>query len=256
MAKDFKGEQDDRAHGIWKVWSHSFILAGFLILSLYSTAVLSYTAYSENTKTQVALSAPLTVRWQYDSDFTVNLTPAADGERIYLPLAGGTLVSLRSTDGQLFWKTDIGGELSASPVADQRGVYIASETIGVRSDVPRALGALRLLGSEGGVTLWMRTLPMPLRGVLAMSETALFGGASDGRVYAVLKKSGEVAWMMQHSAPFSSQPVLNGARLYIGCDDGNLFALNQATGKTIWRYRTRGPVRGRPVVVNGVVYFG
>jgi outer membrane protein assembly factor BamB len=256
MAREFKGELAERAHRSRKLWSYNFTLTVFLIASLYSTAVLSRTSDGAAIKTQVALSAPLTVRWQYDSDFTVNLTPAADGERIYLPLAGGTLVSLRSTDGQLIWKTDIGGELSASPVADQRGVYIASETIGVRSDVPRALGALRLLGSEGGVTLWMRTLPMPLRGVLAMSESTLFGGASDGRVYAVLKKSGEIAWMMQHNASFSSQPVLNGARLYIGCDDGNLFALNQATGRTAWRYRTRGPVRGRPVVINGVIYFG
>jgi outer membrane protein assembly factor BamB len=221
-----------------------------------SRAALPFPPAPSGGKTQLALSEPLTVRWQYDSDSTVNLTPATDGERIYLPLAGGTLVSLRSMDGQLFWRTEIGGELSASPVADERGVYIASETIGVRSDAPRALGALRLLGSEGGVTRWMRTLPMPLRGVLAMNETTLFGGASDGRVYAVIKKSGEIAWIMQHSAPFSSQPVLSGKRLYIGSDDGNLFALDQTTGKTIWRYRTRGAVRGRPAVLNGIIYFG
>jgi outer membrane protein assembly factor BamB len=256
MARNFKGEYDDGSHAVLRVRLGSLILSVFIILSLYATAAPSCVAYGEDGKIQVALSAPLTVRWQYDSEFTVNLTPATDGERIYLPLAAGTLVSLRSSDGQLFWKTDIGGELSASPVADGRGVYIASETVGVRSDVPRALGALRLLGSEGGVTLWMRTLPMPLRGVLAMNETTLFGGASDGRVYAVVKKSGEIAWMMQHNASFSSQPVLNGSRLYIGSDDGNLFALNQATGKTTWRYRTRGPVRGRPVIVNGVIYFG
>jgi eukaryotic-like serine/threonine-protein kinase len=226
------------------------------MMSIYAQVALPYTAYEIDGKSQIDLSEPLTVRWQYDSDFTVNLTPATDGERIYLPLAAGTLVSLRSTDGQLFWKTDIGGELSASPVADRRGVYIASEMTGVRSDVPRALGALRLLGSEGGVTLWMRTLPMPLRGVLAMNETTLFGGASDGRVYAVVKKSGEIAWIMQHNAPFSSQPVLYGSRLYIGSDDGNLFALNQVTGKADWRYRTHGPIRGRPVIVNGIIYFG
>ena len=46
---------------------------------------------------QIALSQPLTIRWQYQSDRTVNLTPATDGERIYLPLAEGMLVSLRAT---------------------------------------------------------------------------------------------------------------------------------------------------------------
>ena len=205
---------------------------------------------------QTALSQPLIIRWQYNSDMTVNLTPATDGEQIYLPLAAGTLVALRSADGQLIWKTEMGGELSASPVADSYGVYIASETVGVPNDRPRALGALRLLGNEGGVTLWMRTLPKPLRGMLVMNNALLFGGAIDGRVYALVKKSGEIAWLMQYNSPFSSHPVLSGARLFIGNEDGTLFALSQSTGRPYWRYRTRGPVRGSPVVVGGTVYFG
>src|SRR5215216_7683879 len=91
------------------------------------------------------LSQPLIVRWRYESQVTLNLTPAFDTERIYLPLAGGTIVALKAKDGQLFWRSEIGGELSASPVADENAIYVASETIGQPS------GALRALGREGGV---------------------------------------------------------------------------------------------------------
>ena len=35
------------------------------------------------------LAQPLAVRWRYASDQTVNLTPAVEGERVYVPLAGG-----------------------------------------------------------------------------------------------------------------------------------------------------------------------
>ena len=231
-------------------------VVSLLLLSCFVSVAFPARTFVDEKRSQLSLSRPLTLRWQYASEMTLNLTPATDGERIYLPLASGTLVSLRSEDGGLVWKTDIGGEISASPFADQRGVYIASETIGVPGDRPRALGALRLLGSEGGVTLWMRTLPRPLHGVLASNETMLFGGASDGRVYAVIKRTGEIAWIMQHSSPFASHPVLAGSRLFIGSDDGTLFALNQVTGKTYWRYRTRGPVRGSPVEMDGVIYFG
>ncbi len=45
---------------------------------------------------EILLSQPLTVRWRYDSNVTLNLTPAFDNERIYLPLAGGTIVALES----------------------------------------------------------------------------------------------------------------------------------------------------------------
>ncbi|HEX8650351.1 MAG TPA: PQQ-binding-like beta-propeller repeat protein [Pyrinomonadaceae bacterium] len=205
---------------------------------------------------QLSLSQPLTVRWQYESEHTVNLTPATDGERIYLPLAEGSLVSLRAIDGQLFWRTEIGGELSASPVADDGAVYIASKTVGVPDNRPSAMGALRALGREAGVTLWMRTFRFPLQGTLAVNQTTLFGGGSDGRVYALDKRSGKFVWVMQHWSPFASRLVISGSRLYIGNDDGTLFSLDQATGKQTWRYRTQGAVRGRVAVVDGVVYFG
>jgi outer membrane protein assembly factor BamB len=205
---------------------------------------------------QVALSQPLTIRWQYESDRTVNLTPATDGERIYLPLAAGLVVSLRATDGQLFWKTDMGGELSASPIADERAVYIASMNGAATGKEPRAEGALRALGREGGITLWMRTFRLPLHGAFAMNQTTLFAGGGDGRFYALDKRTGKFIWVMQHWSPFASRPVVSGSRLYVGNDDGNLFSLDQVTGKQLWRYRTRGAVRGRVAVVDGTVYFG
>src|SRR6476619_7064161 len=78
---------------------------------------------------EILLSQPLTVRWKYESNVTLNLTPAFDNERIYLPLAGGTIVALKARDGQLYWRAEMGGELSASPVADESAIYVASETI-------------------------------------------------------------------------------------------------------------------------------
>src|ERR1700682_6510488 len=50
------------------------------------------------------LAQPLTLRWRYAPSATLNLTPAANNERIYLPLAGGIIVSLSASDGQLNWK--------------------------------------------------------------------------------------------------------------------------------------------------------
>src|SRR5918996_5647769 len=137
------------------------------------------------------LSQPLTVRWRYESPVTLNLTPAFDNERIYLPLAGGTIVALKAKDGQLYWRSEIGGELSASPVADETSIYVASETV-VQANAPA--GALRALGREGGVTQWMTPLVRSLRGALTISDGKLFAGGSDGRAYAFDKRTGGVLW--------------------------------------------------------------
>jgi outer membrane protein assembly factor BamB len=228
-------------------------LAGVLI---YLPSLQTRAQFASRLNTQVALSQPLTIKWLYQSELTINLTPTTDGERIYLPLASGLLVSLRTADGQLLWKADLGGELSSSPIADESSVYVASETLGAHGTTLRANGALRALGREGGITLWMRTFPMPLRGSLIANDINLFGGSTDGRIYAVRKKTGDISWITQHSAPFASHPVIYGSNLYIGSNDGTLLSLNHATGKVNWRYRTRGAIRGRAVVVNGIVYFG
>jgi outer membrane protein assembly factor BamB len=228
----------------------SFVLAHALIGSPFANP-------RRQDKPQAELSQPLTVRWEYTSEETINLTPATDGKRIYLPLAEGYMVSLNADDGQLIWKMDIGGELSSSPIADERAVYVASETrLTANSKTPQATGALRALGREGGITQWMRTLPMPVRGAMAVNQTTLFGGASDGRVYALRKRTGEILWMAQFPVSFNSQLTAIGTSLYLGAADGTLFALDQATGKPLWRYRTRGEIKGPVAVADGLVFFG
>jgi outer membrane protein assembly factor BamB len=236
------------------------LVSKVVCLLLMATGLFCFSVYTigqvtQKPENQIALSQPLTERWLYPSNSTTNLTLTADDGHIYLPLASGLLISLNAGDGQLIWKTDIGGELSSSPAADELGVYVASETGGQR--IPsRANGALRALGREGGITLWMRTLPMPIQGGLIANENNVYGGSSDGRVYAIKKRSGDIVWVMQHSAPFASQPAIFGSRLYIGSDDGSLFSLDKFTGKVLWRYRTRGAIHGKAVVMDGLIYFG
>jgi outer membrane protein assembly factor BamB len=203
--------------------------------------------------TDVLLSQPLTVRWRYQSNVTLNLTPAFDNERIYLPLAGGAIVALKARDGQLFWRTEVGGELSASPVADENAIYVASETVG-QPNAPA--GALRALGREGGVTQWLTPLVRPLRGALTISGGKLFAGGSDGRAYAFDKRTGGVLWSIPFPSAFNGQPVNKGGKVYFGSEDGTLLALEETTGRVLWRYRTKGAVRGPVAVTGNSVFFG
>src|SRR5215213_4914759 len=198
----------------------------------------------------VLLSQPLTVRWRYESTVTLNLTPAFDKERIYLPTAGGAIVALKAKDGQLVWRSEMGGELSASPVADENAIYVASETIGASA------GALRALGREGGVTQWMTPLVRPLRGALTVSGGKLFAGGTDGRAYAFDKRTGGVLWSIPYALVFGGQPVVKSGRAYLGSEDGTLLALDEATGRLLWRYRTTGAVRGPVAVTDDSVFFG
>ncbi|HEY5883774.1 MAG TPA: PQQ-binding-like beta-propeller repeat protein [Pyrinomonadaceae bacterium] len=205
---------------------------------------------------EINLSEPLTIGWRYDTPATINLTPAFDDERVYLPLAEGVVVSLQAANGQLNWRAEMGGELSASPVADNHMVYVASETGKPEAGMRRATGALRALGREAGVTQWMRTFEMPLRGALTLANGKLYGASSNGRVYSFDSKTGAVRWFHDYGTPFNAQPIVSDARVYVGSEDGNLLAFDDSTGKLLWSYKTKGPVRGPVANGSDEVYFG
>jgi outer membrane protein assembly factor BamB len=180
-----------------------------LALLVYSTQ----SAVRYQGQKQLALSQPLVVKWRYQSDQTSNLTPAADKTTVFLPLVGGTLISLNARDGKLIWRAEAGGEFSAAPTIDERSVYAAT-----RYSEPaqgQIHGTLRALSKTTGVTLWMRTVPGPLGGTLIAGENALFAGSADGRVYAFDKRTGLTLWINQYSEGFSSQPSAARAAIYL-----------------------------------------
>jgi eukaryotic-like serine/threonine-protein kinase len=206
---------------------------------------------------QLAPSRPLHLLWLFATDGTSDLTPAADESAVYAPLSDGVIVSLKTADGALLWKSEVGGKISASPLTDARRVYVASESLQPRSNsYPQATGALRALSRQSGVTMWMRTLPSPIRGALVSNQTTLFGVTSDGRLYAIRRETGEILWIKYSSSPFNSFLVSSGSYLYVCDEDGNLQAVEQESGRTHWRYRThKGLVN--PVITNeGSVYAG
>jgi outer membrane protein assembly factor BamB len=230
-----------------------------IITKMIGWSMLVISASSVPTHTQIqppkiALAEPLLLKWRYQTDQISNLTPAADNTTIFLPLTGGGMLALNAADGKLLWRAEGGGESSAAPTSDERTVY--ASTSYSEPEPGRVHGTLRALSKTTGVTLWMRTLPSPLRGTLAVGDRAVFAGSSDGRVYAFDKRTGLTLWINQYAEGFSGHPLLAGNLVYLGSEGGNLLALEQATGKIVWQYRTHGPIQGPIAITNGTVYFG
>ena len=218
-----------------------------LVLLLFSLALATGDG-------ELALSNPLTLKWRYESDQTTNFAPATDGTTVYLPLANGTLIALNATDGKLRWKADAGGEFSAAPVVDEHVLYLATQYPGVE---PKSIrGTLRAISKDTGITLWLRTLPSPIRGSIASDASVVFGGTAQGSVYAFNKQNGLTLWINQYGDSFDGQPVFRQNRLYIGSVGGWLLALDGSSGQLLWRYHARGAIRGSIAITNTIVLFG
>lgn len=203
------------------------------------------------------LSKPIYVKWSYKAEGVTNLTPAVDGEKTYLPLTDGSLVSVWLADGRLSWRSEIGGAISASPVVDTKSVYVASESLpSPNSPYPQATGVLRALSRQSGLTSWMRTLHSPVKGKISIGVNYLFVSSADGRLYAIKKDTGEIKWLKYNSSPFSFLHSLEGDIIYISDAAGDIIAIEQEGGQTIWRYRTRKSLRAPVTVSANIVYSG
>lgn len=201
-----------------------------------------------------SLSRPLVLRWLLEEGDLTADSPGFQGETLYVQTSGGAVSSVQSSSGRLQWRADVGGSLSATPVASERAVYVASER--VSSDAKKPQGLILALSRVSGITLWSRTLSSPLGSNLLLSGKSLFGATKDGRLFSLDSETGETLWDTQSPYSFSDQLLISGQNLITSTTDGIVASFDHQTGRPSWRYQTRGSVRGAVAVDGSKVFFG
>jgi outer membrane protein assembly factor BamB len=53
-----------------------------------------------------------------------------------------------------------------------------------------------------------------------------------------------------------SSPALSDTAVYVGSDDGRLYAIDIATGQELWNFPTGDRITSSPAYANGTVYVG
>ena len=218
-----------------------WVLGGNKAWAVYALSVFIFLgAAAGGADGPFSLSRPLVVRWSYETRQLASQTPAASADALYVPLAGGVVAAVRPQDGQLLWRSEAGGEFSAAPAADERGVYVGSELSAEGRDAQTVYtkGVVRALSRTSGVTLWTRTVPNPLEGALVIGDGLLLGASTDGRIYALDKGTGAPAWITKTEHSFRSPPVIANGRLALASEDGYLLIVAPKTGAILRRYRT------------------
>lgn len=196
---------------------------------------------------QLVLSMPLEQKWQYKSNKTLNLSPTVLEQIIFLPLADGLIIALQSQNGALLWKSELGGTISAPPVVDAQGLYIAIETGALATgesgtENVQKKGIIRALDPKSGVTLWTREIERPIQRGLAIDSSSIYGSSIDGKLYSIDKTSGTVVWTARLASSPSSYPTVTSQEIFIGSNDGTLFAMKKVNGQIIWRYKAKATI--------------
>lgn len=184
-----------------------------------------------DTSLALDLSQPLKLVWSYQSDDVSALASVADEQALYVPLVGGKLLALRARDGERLWRTEIGGELTASPASDERAVYCASfapsnppakaaEAAAVTSTAASLSSAtlLRALSNRSGLTLWSQTLAEPANFLFATNRVLIAVSAS-GLISIYDKTVGTLLLSHKMNAVNISDALVTNQELLIAADD-------------------------------------
>jgi len=226
---------------------------------------------------KTAPKLPVAVVWTIDLAAAASVSPAIDGERVYVALRTGELTAYAASDRRELWHANktvtlplaVGGGLVF--VAGGDAIEALHGTDGKSAwIVPRAKIAAPLVAADGwlvavtdadviairasdGEVVWRH----PAGGVIlapAIDGPRLYIGANDGRVMAIELSSGEVAW--EHYVPEGVTALAaHGGLVYVGAGDKDFYCLSARNGKESWPKRIGSIVTGRIAADDQRVYF-
>ena len=113
----------------------------------------------------------------------------------------------------LLWTLRLGGATSSSPVVVGNTLYIGVEN------------KLLAIDLQNQQTRWEFVTEGTVRSSPAVTDSAVFVGSEDGRLYAVDATTGEKLWDFLTGAKITSSPAVVNGIIYIGSHDGNLYAI-------------------------------
>lgn len=115
---------------------------------------------------------------------------------------------------------------------------------------------------NSGRQIWKMPIENGVEPSFARIRDRVFVAASDGKVYSIEGRTGNVVWSFDTKAENLGTPFLNEGTVYFISGASVLYALDAATGRQLWVYSHQDAssfsIRGmsQPVVYKGMLYAG
>jgi len=238
---------------------------------VYMASACSDTIYKLNSATGTLIKK---ITMPYQVGFTVQATPIADANLIYIATTNDTLYAIDTGTYAIKWKfgspTDM-TSLIASPTIYNGNVYIASVGGHVfclnKTTGPDASGNPIWDYPGQGVTA---PIPASFTSSPAIDGQQLYiGSVSDSNLYAIYINPAIVAGVVPTTAvlhntfktggKITSSPTTVGGFIYFGSWDFSVYCIDSNTIGSegyVWRYQTTSSVGSSPVIQNNVLYIG
>ncbi|MCF6278643.1 MAG: PQQ-binding-like beta-propeller repeat protein [Anaerolineales bacterium] len=172
-------------------------------------------------------------------------SPLVVTDTIYAANTDGALYAL-DLNGNLLWKTAIGGKFWSRPVTDGKLLYITS--------LDHDLYAVDLNSHE---VVWQKNLGGAVPGAPVLDAGTLYAGTFGSEMIAIDAASQNNTWAANTHGWVWDAAVLEESTLYFGDLEGFFYALDTADGSTRWDpIQPDGPIIGTPLVTTDFIVIG
>jgi outer membrane protein assembly factor BamB len=203
----------------------------------------------------------LSFKWKFETaDRRTEVTPqefaspAVWADTLYVGSARGWFYSLRTTDGRVRWRKQI-GSVACAPLVDRGTLYIGTND-----------GFLVAVDSQTGIEKWRYQSRGPISQTPAATRDIIVFSNEADQVIAVDANTGKFKWQYKGETPEEytlrghAGVTIDGDLIYTGFSNGSLVALRRDTGTLAWSTSLKGDadrftdVDATPLVLEGVVY--
>lgn len=165
----------------------------------------------------------------------LKLSPAFDGERLYVSDIDRGVLALNAGSGAVIWSNAEVGGVSSSPGVD-RDLVVAGTLE----------GDVIAMTPSSGATRWKVRVTSEVIARPAVSATMVVVRSNDGRVFGLDPSDGTRRWVFDRSVPLLSlrgnaAPLISGSTVLVPFDSGRLFALDLAEGTLLWEQSIAQP---------------
>jgi outer membrane protein assembly factor BamB len=183
------------------------------------------------------------VRWKSFVGGESYASPVASGNMIYLATKSGSIVALSAANGSEVWRREIGDYVARSTPA------IDNSTIYITAGY-----SILALDRDTGEERWSRPLRFAGSCSPAVDGDFVYVSTQEGHLSAFATETGEEVWHYRNDNLLFGSPAVADGLVVIGDEMGQVTAINAESGREVWQERVDGEIFATPAINQGIVY--
>lgn len=170
-----------------------------------------------------------------DEVLRLGLSPAVDGDRVFVAGGGGAVFAVGLANGRSLWRARLDAAVSGGP-----GVGAGLVVVGTRK------GEVVALAADSGAERWRASVAGEVLSPPAVGGGRVVVHTVDGRLTGLDAADGRSLWSFEQVVPRltvrgSAAPVIDGDAVFAAFDNGKVAALTLAEGELLWTATVAAP---------------